>query len=220
MPAGTATRGSVTAATDTPHPPRTILLVGDHAAVRAGISLVLERAGFAIAGATTSAQEARALARAHRPDVVVVDLALGDDACVDLAADLLARRPGLGVLFHTGVADAATLHLARATGVRGFALKPAGADELVRAVTVVAGGGTYVDPRLEELAGPPRVLTPRERTVLARLAEGLTGEQIAAELGLSPETIRTHVRNAMEKLGARTRAHAVVLALQRGEIRA
>ena len=93
----------------------------------------------------------------------------------------------------------------------------------------MAAGGTFVDPdvrdRLNAAAADgdgaqraERVLTVREREVLARLAEGHSIEEIAAELVLSGETIRTHVRNAMGKLSTRTRAHAIVVALRRGEL--
>jgi DNA-binding NarL/FixJ family response regulator len=94
---------------------------------------------------------------------------------------------------------------------------------MLNAVRAVAAGGTFVDPnvrnRLARQEAPvDRVLTVREREVLGRLAEGLSVEEIAADLVLSTETIRTHVRNAMGKLGTRTRAHAIVVALRRGEL--
>jgi DNA-binding CsgD family transcriptional regulator len=80
----------------------------------------------------------------------------------------------------------------------------------------------HVDPAVAALLAPStleaRVLTDREREVLALLATGMTGEQAAEELFLSPETVRTHVRNAMRKLGAKTRVHAVALALRLREI--
>jgi len=69
-----------------------------------------------------------------------------------------------------------------------------------------------------ESVAAARVLSPREREVLDLLANGLTGEEAAVRLSLSPETIRTHIRNAMGKLGARTRVHAVAIAMRRGEI--
>jgi DNA-binding NarL/FixJ family response regulator len=87
----------------------------------------------------------------------------------------------------------------------------------------VAGGEDYLDPRLAPLLaragnGRLRILSPREREILGLISQGLSGEEAAKQLVLSSETVRTHVRNAMSKLGAATRAHAVALALQRGEI--
>ena len=88
----------------------------------------------------------------------------------------------------------------------------------------MAAGEAYVDPRLRPLllarftTERIGVLSPREREVLDLLAQGLTGEQVATRLSLSPETVRTHVRNAMDKLEAHTRVHAVAIALRQGEI--
>jgi DNA-binding NarL/FixJ family response regulator len=87
----------------------------------------------------------------------------------------------------------------------------------------VAAGGDYIDPRLTPLLaeggnGRTKRLSPREREILGLLSQGLSGEEVAKELYLSSETVRAHVRNAMGKLGAATRAHAVALALQHGEI--
>lgn len=95
--------------------------------------------------------------------------------------------------------DVAVIELHGASG-RGI--------ELMRELRAVDGGEQ------------PRVLSPRERQILAMLAKGLTGEQIAKELFISPETVRTHVRNAIEKLDAHTRTHAIVIALTSGEISA
>jgi DNA-binding NarL/FixJ family response regulator len=98
-------------------------------------------------------------------------------------------------------------------------LKSAPPAELLAALRRVAGGGDYVDPGLAEIlrscARPSRLsqLSPREREILALLAQGLNGEQVAERLVISSETVRTHVRNSMAKLGARTRIHAVALAL-------
>lgn len=110
------------------------------------------------------------------------------------------------------------------TGARGFALKAGGLHELCEAIEAVARGGTYMDPRLRSTFLSRRmtdsipVLTKREREVLDLLARGHTGEEAARMLFLSPETIRVHVRNAMRKLQAGTRVHAVVVAMRLGEI--
>jgi DNA-binding NarL/FixJ family response regulator len=104
------------------------------------------------------------------------------------------------------------------------ALKAGDPAELIQAVATVASDGVYLDPRLREVLGqfgasaPRRVLSKREAEVFALLAQGHTGEDIADRLVLSGETVRTHVRNGMRRLGARTRAHAVAMALSSGEI--
>ncbi len=101
--------------------------------------------------------------------------------------------------------------------------KPAGLDVLVDALREVWRGGRYFDRSFAVNGangnGSEKTLSRREAEVLTLLAQGLTGEQIAKRLVLSPETVRTHIRNAMEKLDARTRTEAVVVALEREEIR-
>jgi DNA-binding NarL/FixJ family response regulator len=93
-------------------------------------------------------------------------------------------------------------------------------DELVKAIRTVVTGRRYVDPELERELGsaPKRRLSTREREVLDLLAEGFNAETIATLLNISPATVRTHIRNAVGHMGARTRTHAVALALRTGEL--
>jgi DNA-binding NarL/FixJ family response regulator len=108
-------------------------------------------------------------------------------------------------------------------GVDGFVLKEAPLEELLRAVTVAAGGGTYIDPmiarELTRAGGEPAPrLTEREWEILRLLARGNGNEEIGRALYISPATVRTHLRNAMDKLGASTRAQAVAIAFADGRI--
>jgi DNA-binding NarL/FixJ family response regulator len=206
-----------------PETPRSIVVVEDHPTVREGLCLVLEREGFFVAARAGTAEEGHAAIIAADPDVALVDVDLPDGSGVELTRKLLRRDGRLGVLLYTGMDDPAVLEDALASGARGFTLKTSDPATMLNAVRAVAAGGTFVDPnvrdRLARQEAPiDRVLTVREREVLARLAEGLSVEEIAADLVLSTETIRTHVRNAMGKLGTRTRAHAIVVALRRGEL--
>jgi DNA-binding NarL/FixJ family response regulator len=202
---------------------RSVVVVEDHPTVREGLCLVLEREGYAVvdrAGTVSDGHDA--IVRAA-PDVALIDVSLPDGSGVELARRLLRRDKRLGILLYTGVEDVGVLEDALECGARGFTLKTSDPDTTLRAVRAVAAGGTFIDPQVRErlssrAEGPGRVLTVREREVLARLAEGLSIDEIAAELVLSTETIRTHVRNAMGKLGTRTRAHAIVVALRRGEL--
>jgi DNA-binding NarL/FixJ family response regulator len=202
---------------------RSIVVVEDHPTVREGLCLVLEREGFFVAARVGSAEEGHAAIIAADPDVALVDVDLPDGSGVELTRRLLRRDGRLGVLLYTGMDDPSVLEDALASGARGFTLKTSDPATMLNAVRAVAAGGTFVDPNVRDRlarrdAPVDRVLTVREREVLARLAEGLSVEEIAAELVLSTETIRTHVRNAMGKLGTRTRAHAIVVALRRGEL--
>ncbi len=201
-----------------------LVLVEDHEALRRGMELLLGRRGHVIAGAVGTAAEAYELIGRTRPDVAVIDLGLTDESGADLIRRLLASDPGFRSLLYTGTGDLEAIAGALDCGARGFALKAGSPEELTDAIGDVAAGKTYMDPRLDSVVlarsttDRVRVLSPREREILDLLAEGLTGAQIAKRLFLSPETVRTHIRNAMEKLEAQTRVHAVALALRRREI--
>jgi DNA-binding NarL/FixJ family response regulator len=202
---------------------RSIVVVEDHPTVREGLCLVLEREGFFVAARVGTAEEGHTSIVKAGPDVALIDVDLPDGSGVELTRRLLRRDNRLGVLLYTGMEDPAVLEDALASGARGFTLKTSDPETMLNAVRAVAAGGTFVDPnvrdRLARQEAPvDRVLTVREREVLGRLAEGLSVEEIAADLVLSTETIRTHVRNAMGKLGTRTRAHAIVVAMRRGEL--
>jgi two-component system NarL family response regulator len=127
--------------------------------------------------------------------------------------------PQTRLLLYTGNAGPELTDKALRMGARGLILKDAPLDELARAVQIVGAGGTYIDPSLagETSAQPSSsepTLTPRELAVLHLLAQGHTNDQAGAELSISPDTVQTHVRNAMKKLGADTRTQAVATALR------
>jgi DNA-binding NarL/FixJ family response regulator len=134
------------------------------------------------------------------------------------------RRPELGVILYTGDADAELLYDGLDSGARGYALKAGSMNELTAAIERVAGGGSYVDPRLDRILLSPRAtarvpqLSPREREIMHLMAEGMTAERIGDKISVSVETVRTHVRNVIRKLQARNRVHAIAIALERGEI--
>jgi DNA-binding NarL/FixJ family response regulator len=191
------------------------------------MELLLRRAGHHIVGTADDAESGEQLILRRRPDVAVVDLALPGRSGADLTRSLLAEDPALRIVLYTGAGDERQLLEGLDAGAAGFALKSGDPEELDQAIRTVAAGEEYLDPRvtplLAALGGGRRshgVLSPREREILELLSRGLSGEDAAKELFLSSETVRTHVRNAMTKLGASTRVHAVALALQRGEISA
>lgn len=201
-----------------------VAVVEDHPLLRSAVVRMLEPAGFQACGEAATAEEGYALVGRQRPDVVIVDIRLPDATGIELTRRLLARDRRVGVVIYTGSDDTVLLRDALECGARGFVLKTAGVDQLMAAVAAVARGGTYIDPgtRDEIVARATgeerRVLSPREREVLQLIANGASVEDAAGRLSLSAETIRTHVRNAMRKLDAHTRAHAIVLAMRNGEI--
>ena len=195
-----------------------VIVVEDHLSMRKGIELLLRQAGLRVVGLASELDEARALLQRRRHDVALIDVHLGDESAVEMVVELLARRPESGVVLYTGYTGPhAGLEEAVAAGARGFVLKSSPAQRLIDALITVADGGTYIDPHLAGVlsghadASRLRVLSPREREILGLLADGLTGQAIAEQLFLSPETVRTHVRNATTKLGASTRVQAVAI---------
>ena len=204
--------------------PLNVVIVDDHVALRRGMELLLRRAGHHVIGTADDAEAAEALILRRKPDVALVDLALPGMSGAELTRSLLSADPRLRILLYTGAADEAELLEGLDAGAAGFALKSGDPEELEQAILTVAGGRATTSTRGSRRCSPRpetdacRSLSPREREILGLLSQGLSGEEAAKQLVLSSETVRTHVRNAMSKLGAATRAHAVALALQRGEI--
>jgi DNA-binding NarL/FixJ family response regulator len=201
-----------------------VIIVDAQAAVREALVLLLRTWDFDVQPGTGDPARAAERIRAMRPAVALLELDLarrGDGAA--LARQLLADGSDARILLFTAATDEYVLRNAVRIGAPGLLTKAAGAQELREALEAVAAGRSYLDHRLSNLAvniaSRAGQLSDREREILTLLAAGSTGEGIADRLVLSPETVRTHVRNAMEKLGARTRSHAVVLAIGRGEIR-
>jgi len=199
-----------------------VIVVDDHLAMRRGIELLLREAGFRIAGVAGTLEEARIVLGRRRFDVALLDVRLGQESSVGLVEDLLRKDPAAPIVLYTGYTRSdSLLHEAVRAGARGFVLKTSPAPRLTDALRAVAAGGTYVD---SELAGHLTEdgelqllssLSARELEVLELLADGLNGQMIAERLFLSPETVRTHVRNATSKLGARTRVQAVAMVVRR-----
>jgi DNA-binding NarL/FixJ family response regulator len=201
-----------------------LALVEDHAALREGLELLLARSGCEVIGSADGEETGFALVSSSDPDVVVVDVTLADGDGITLTRRLLEARTDRGVVIYTGSSDEEHLLDGLDSGARGYALKEGSIEELLEAIRVVAGGGSYVDPRLAPALLSPKAtqrqpsLSAREREIMSLLAEGLTGEEVADRLFLSAETVKTHVRNAMSKLEARNRVHAIAIALRQGEI--
>ncbi|HVL97541.1 MAG TPA: response regulator transcription factor [Solirubrobacteraceae bacterium] len=201
-----------------------LVLVEDHQALRQGLELLLGREGCDIVGTAGDVEQGLELVRRTEPDAVVVDVGLGAESGIDLARRLISERPSRNVVLYTGSLDVDLLLEGLDSGARGYALKEGPPQELIEAIEAVCAGGTYVDPRLRPaLLSSSAVqrqpaLSARERQIVQLLAEGLTGDEVAARLVLSAETVKTHIRNAVTKLEARNRVHAIALALRAGEI--
>jgi DNA-binding NarL/FixJ family response regulator len=200
-----------------------VVLVEEHEALRDGLVVLLERHGITTIGTAGTVARANALLDELRPDVAVIGLRLPDGSGVRLVRRVHRDHPGLAILIYTGIDDVGQLAEAIESGARGFVLKPGGIDQLVRGLRLVAGGRGYIDPAITALVAGDvdcrrLLLTRRERQVFDLLAQDLTGEEIARQLTVSPETVRAHIRNGMGKLHAHTRTGAVALALRTHEI--
>lgn len=197
-----------------------LVLIEHHEALRDGLAVLLERRGFKILGCATTAARGEEAIVQQQPDLAVVGVDLPDERGTELVRRLSGREKAKFVIY-TGLTDPDLLEAAFRSGARGLVAKPAGLPVLVDALREVWRGGRYFDrsfaPRSNGNGGG-KVLSSRESEILAMLAAGQTGEEIAQRLVLSPETVRTHVRNAMKKLQARTRVEVVVKALDREEI--
>jgi DNA-binding NarL/FixJ family response regulator len=204
--------------------PITIIVADDHPAMLTAVSDVLAAAGMQIVGQAQNGEEALAKIETRRPRVALVDVRMPKLSGVELARQLARKAPETLLIFYTAYGDRALVTEALDAGVRGFVLKEAPLADLVRAIDLVAAGGTYVDPVLAGILASATmsrelpVLTQRERQVLRLLSDGLSNEEIGKQLFISPETVRTHVRKAMGKLEADTRTQAVATALRQSLI--
>jgi DNA-binding NarL/FixJ family response regulator len=202
-------------------PPIRCLIADDHPAILDAVSRFLEGDDeLEIVGKAIEGERALRDIEAHAPDVALLDIRMPGLGGIEIARRLVTEGSPTAVILYTGHPDRSLLLEALDAGARGFLLKEAPLDDLSRAIRIVARGGTYVDPALAGvLAGPEAAdrlptLTRREREVLRLLADGMRNEQVARELSISPLTVRTHVKNAMEKLEADTRTEAVARAMR------
>jgi DNA-binding NarL/FixJ family response regulator len=209
-------------------PPRRlcVLVVDDHDIVHWGMRLVLVQQDWVerCVPATTG-DEAEDRARRYAPHVALVDLFVGDEAGTDIARRVRAAHPATRVLLVSG-AGRISATAARAAGAAGFVTKDRSAAEIVEAIRRIGAGEDVFDsqtrasPAAAADRGPGRAahqrLTGREREVLNLVAAGLTNAEIAAELKLSPNTVKEHASSMFRKLGARNRADAIVRAQRLG----
>ncbi|MFC0532468.1 response regulator [Phytohabitans kaempferiae] len=214
-----------------------VLVADDQVLVRTGFTMLLDlEDDITVVGEAADGREAVDLARAHRPDVVLMDIRMPRLDGIQ-ATGQIAATPGLErvrVLILTTYDTDEYVFEALEAGASGFLLKDAGPAELLHGIRVVAAGDALLAPRItrrligqftavrtaqHEAEHRLAVLTQREREVVALVGQGLSNEEIAGELTLSPATARTHVSRAMIKLGARDRAQLVVVAYQTGLVR-
>jgi DNA-binding NarL/FixJ family response regulator len=209
--------------------PASVVVADDHPIFRDGLAVLLSSVdGIEVVGTAATGLEAVDLALDLQPDVVVMDLQMPELNGIDATRRIASEAPSVGVLVLTMSEDDGTVFSAVRAGARGYLVKGAGQEEIVRAIITVASGGAVFGASLARriaeffATGPPTPttvfpqLTAREREILELLAAGRSNAQIAAALYLSPKTVRNNVSNVFAKLQVADRAEAIVRARDAG----
>jgi DNA-binding NarL/FixJ family response regulator len=207
-----------------------LLLVDDHPVLRAGLKALLSaEADLDVIAEADNGRAAVELARSLEPDLIVMDVSLPVLSGAEATRQIKALSPQVPVLALSVHEELPFLRMLLDAGAGGYVLKRSACDELVRAVRIVAGGSTYLDPAIagqllrfgqrrhsQSGLGSTIALSDRESEVVRLLAQGLTMKEMAAQLLLSPRTLETYRSRAMEKLGLKTRADLVRYAIRCG----
>jgi DNA-binding NarL/FixJ family response regulator len=210
--------------------PIRVLLVDDHELVRAGLrSMLAGDDGILVVGDAGTGLGAIQQARDLKPDVVLLDARLPDLAGDDVCRRLLGDDPELAVVILTTFAEDDLVRRCVRAGARGYLLKDIARLDLGRSLRAVVRGEAVIDSKVApavlaaarqaaDLAAADELLNPRQREVLRLVAEGLSNREIAARTHLSEYTVKGYVEEILERLGARNRVHAAIVATKQGLI--
>src|SRR5215207_4209467 len=215
------------------HPIR-ILMIDDHAVLRTGLRLIIERhIGMVVVGEAENRRESLAAIAHATPDIILLDLDLGDENGLDLLPDLLAAVSNVRIILLTGVRDPEVQRRAILLGAMGLVSKQKAADTVIRAIEKVYAGEVWLDRAmiasilndrvnasvgLDQNAEILRIakLTEREREVIRLIGEGIKNRQIAERMYISEATVRHHLTSVFAKLGVTDRFELVIYAFQHG----
>jgi two-component system NarL family response regulator len=200
--------------------PIRLLLVDDHFVVRSGIAASLQlEDDILVVGEASDTSEALNRYAEQQPTAVIMDLQLAGSSGIDATELLCKNHPGARILVFSSFARDEDVYLVLRAGALGYLQKAAPRNDLLDAVRTVAKGKRWlpsdIAQRLTERLNRQEP-SPREREVLALISQGRSNKEIAGSLGLSEDTVKRHVSNVMEKLGASDRAQAVTEAIRRG----
>lgn len=207
-----------------------ILLVEDHPMFRDGLARMLESVEeFEVVGEAVTGEEAVQLAHQLKPNIILMDLNLPKMSGIEATKLIIQELPDIGILVLTMYDDDSSVFAAMRAGARGYLLKEANRNEIIRAIHAVGDGEAIFSPSIarrmmyyfEAKSKQVQVdvfpqLTEREREVLDHIARGENNAEIATVLGLNQKTVRNHVSNILSKLHASDRAHAIIMAREAG----
>lgn len=199
-----------------------VLLADDHFMVRLGLaSLIGREPDLRVVAEAGTGAEALAACLDHRPDVVLMDIRMPEEDGVAATEAIVKRCPASKVIVLTSYEGDEDIHRALSAGAKAYFLKSVAGETLLQGIRAVHSGAYCLPADVSaKLARwfSCRQLTPREREILARLADGRSNKEIAAQLSVAESTVKNHVRLILEKLGARDRTQAVTRAIERGII--
>jgi DNA-binding NarL/FixJ family response regulator len=207
----------------------TVVLVDDHTMLRQGLRRALEAEGIKVVGEAADGDEAVKVALAHRPDVVLMDVSMPITDGIDATRQLLAADARMRVVMLTMHIDRDIIDRSLKAGAVGYLTKDAAISEVVDAIRLAANGDTVLSPRLAEAmltearseatveAGS--IISAREEEVLQLVADGLGTTEIAARLFISQKTVKNHLASIYDKLDARDRTQAVLMAVKMGIVK-
>ena len=200
-----------------------IVLADDHPLTRVGIrDYLLKEEEFELVGEASDGIEAGRLIENKKPDIALLDIRMPGESGVSLARKIRELSPSTAVIMLTSYDAQQYVLSSLKAGAKGFVLKTATPEDLARAIRIVASGGLYLDSEVSQaMEGPgfsPENLSSREREVLVEAARGLSSKEIAGKLYISERTVQTHLGSIYDKLGARNKTEAMLLALKYGVV--
>lgn len=199
-----------------------VICVDDHPLVRKGIALILgNESDMLLVGEAGNGRDAVQLFRQQKPDVTLMDLRMPECDGISAVKQIRAEFPDARIIALTSFDGDQDIYRALEAGVRGYLLKESVHTEVLTAIRSVHAGQRLISQEATERLSAffsSDALTPKEVEVLSLVAQGLSNKEIAAKLGKAAGTIKIHVQNILEKLGASDRTHAVTIASQRGII--
>jgi DNA-binding NarL/FixJ family response regulator len=207
-----------------------VLLVEDHPMFRDGLARMLESVeDVEVVGEAGTGEEAVQMAEQLNPNIILMDLNLPKMSGIEATKQIIKKLPGIGILVLTMYDDDRSVFAAMRAGARGYLLKEANRNEIIRAIQAVGDGEAIFSPSIarrmmyyfEAKSKKTQVdvfpqLTEREREVLDHIAKGENNAEIASVLSLNQKTVRNHVSNILSKLHASDRAHAIIMAREAG----